>query len=107
MIPGGLVLGTREQVALAIIEDFRGGRISREKAALLLGVSWRTVTRWAKAVRQDGPAGIKHGNYRSIPVNRKPDSGASVSWTSPPGVSKISIFRTSMIISSRSTRKKL
>ena len=70
---GGLVLSTREQVSLAVIEDFRGGRISRDEAARLLGVHWRTITRWANAVRAKGPQGIKHGNCGAIAPNRLAD----------------------------------
>jgi transposase len=66
---GGIFLRTTEQVELAIIEDFRAGRVTREEAARLLGVTPRSVTRWAKAVRLAGPCGIKHGNCGKKPVN--------------------------------------
>lgn len=67
---GGLFLSTHEELELRIIEDYRAGRINRSEASLLLGVSCRSVTRWAKAVRQEGPRGIKHGNSNREPKNK-------------------------------------
>jgi len=67
---GGLFVSTKDAVALRIIEDFRAGRVSREKAALLLGKSQRTISRMARRVRDGGVSGIKHGNAGRQPANR-------------------------------------
>lgn len=67
-------MGTRELVELGLLEDFRAGRRSRSEVASLLEVSERTVARKIKKLREKGPAGIKHGNYGHIPVNRRVDS---------------------------------
>lgn len=67
---GGWHMSTRDTVALRIIEDFRAGRVTRAKAALILGVDPRTVSRWASWVRREGPAAIKHGNCARRPHNR-------------------------------------
>jgi transposase len=66
----GILLSKNEQWKLAIIEDFRGGRVTRQEAAALLGVKERTITRLAKRVREKGAAGVKHGNTGRSPKNK-------------------------------------
>lgn len=71
---GGVFMSKNESVALAVLEDFRSGRITRKEAASILGCSERAVTRRARKLRLKGPEGIKHGNYLKPAVNRINDS---------------------------------
>jgi hypothetical protein len=70
MAEESFVMQKNEAVRLRVLDDFRSGRIDRAKAALLLGVSERAVTRQAAKIKSKGPSGIKHGNYRRTPVNK-------------------------------------
>jgi transposase len=70
MAERGILLSKNEQFRLAIIEDFRAGRVSRDQAATLLGVDPRTISRMAKRVREKGAAGMKHGNTGRRPKNK-------------------------------------
>ena len=74
MNQGDVVVSKNEQWAFQILEDFRFGKITREKAAMLLGCSTRSVTRRAAKVRSAGIAGIKHGNTSRPPANKTEDS---------------------------------
>jgi transposase len=70
MAEGGIFMSKNEAVELRILEDFRTGVISRREAASLLGCSERAVTRRTRKIRQNGPEGIKHGNYQRVSLNR-------------------------------------
>lgn len=70
---GAVMVSKNEQFNYAILEDFRHGKISKEAAGMLLGVSKRTVQRQAKKIRTKGINGIKHGNYKKKPHNAKSD----------------------------------
>lgn len=74
MASGGWVMTVEQDLRLRVIGDFREGKTSREEAATLLGVNWRTVTRWAKRVRTHGPGGILHGNHAKTPPNKASES---------------------------------
>lgn len=63
----------RDTVKYQIINKFIDGKIARKDAALILGVTERSITRWAIRVRDKGLLGVKHGNLRSKPANRIPD----------------------------------
>ncbi len=56
-----------------IIERYREGDLSRYQAALKLGVSERTVTRKAKAMREQGLPALRHGNIGKKPANKYSD----------------------------------
>lgn len=73
MADGSLIVTKSEQFSLRVLEDYRAGRISRKEAAAVLGVSERAVNRRARKVREMGVAGVKHGNFRRPPANKKPD----------------------------------
>ena len=66
----GLYVEHRESVRYQVISEFCYRRISRSRAAEILGVSLSTVTRWASQVREKGLLGVKHGNYGRTPANK-------------------------------------
>ena len=66
----GLHLSKNEQFNYGIIEEYRRGDLSRRETATVLGVSEKTVQRKAKAVREKGLAGVKHGNTGRPPINK-------------------------------------
>lgn len=70
---GGIFMNKTEQVSYQILEDFRQGRLSRAKAASLLEVSERSVSRRSKKIRDKGMEGIKHGNHKRSPTNKTPE----------------------------------
>lgn len=67
---GGLHLSKKDLMTFRVIEDYRQGRLSREEAAQKLGVSQRTITRKAKAIRERGIEALGHGNRGREPVNK-------------------------------------
>ena len=69
----GVRVSRLEEVAFWIVEDYRRGKHSLEEAALLLGVSPRTVMRRAKRVREHGLVGLKHANCGRHPANKLTD----------------------------------
>jgi len=48
--------------------------LSRRETAMVLGVSEKTVQRMAKAVRENGLQGVKHGNTGRTPSNKLDDT---------------------------------
>lgn len=66
-------MSKNEQFKYAIIEDYRGGELSKRETAEILGVSEKTIQRWSKAVRENGLMGMKHGNYQRVPSNKYND----------------------------------
>lgn len=70
----GIYMSKNEQFKYVIIEDYRRGELSRQEAADILGVSIKSVQRWAKAIREKGIVGIKHGNCGRSPINQYDDS---------------------------------
>ena len=59
---GVINLSNSESYKLQIITKYLSGTIYKDDAATLLNVSERTISRYAKKLRENGPAGIKHGN---------------------------------------------
>lgn len=72
---GGWTMSAKEELRLKVMAEFQGGKLSRDDAAILLGVNWRTVTRWAGQLRRHGPRGIRHGNR-----DRRPHNASALSW---------------------------
>jgi transposase-like protein len=70
----GVTLSVRQQVIFWVIEDFRAGKLTREQAAVKLGISEKSVARKAKRIREAGLSGLAHGNAKRVPVNRSPDA---------------------------------
>lgn len=68
----GVYMSKKEEVSFWVIEDFRAGKLTRRGAAEILGVSERTISRMATAIRRQGIKGIKHGNSGKCPHNQKP-----------------------------------
>lgn len=66
----GVFMSVRQEVSFWVLEDFRNGKLSREEAALKLGISERSVSRKAKRLRESGLAGLTHGNINRTPKNR-------------------------------------
>lgn len=63
-------MSAKEELRLKVLGDYRAGKISRSEAALLLGVNWRTVSRWTAKLRTHGPKGVFHGNKGKCPGNK-------------------------------------
>lgn len=74
---GGIFMNKSEQIELQVLQDFQFGRKSRAEAAMLLGVSERSVSRRVKKIRDKGLSGIKHGNYGRTPINKLSDEDRS------------------------------
>lgn len=71
---GGLHLSKKDLMTFRVIEDYRQGKLSREEASLKLNVSIRTITRKAKAIREEGIEGLVHGNRGKAPINKTSNS---------------------------------
>jgi len=69
-MPGDITMNKSEQLSYRIIEDYGKGEISRKEAAIILGVTEKTIQRRAKAIRQSGMKGVKHGNCGKAPHNK-------------------------------------
>lgn len=63
-------MSVRNLFELSVIEDFRAGRKTRAEAALVLGCSFKSITRKAKRVRESGPSGLCHANRHKAPINK-------------------------------------
>lgn len=66
----GVFLSKEREVAFWVLEDFRAGKIDRQEASLILGVSVRTITRMAARVRSSGLAGLLHRGRGRQATNR-------------------------------------
>ena len=69
----GVYVSKVEQFVFSIIEDYRRGDLSRKEVATILEVSEKTIQRRARAIRERGLLGIKHGNTGREPANKKSD----------------------------------
>lgn len=67
---GAIALSKKEQFELNILAKFRNGEVTRVRAAELLGLSERQVTRKSKQVVKEGVRGILHGNRGKTPSNK-------------------------------------
>lgn len=70
----GVFMSKNEQFEFRVLDDYRNRRITRQEAAVLLGVNWRTVIRRVKKIRRLGFAGIKHGNSKKTPANKSDEN---------------------------------
>ncbi len=68
----GVTLTVKEQKRLQVIVALEAGRVSGREAAEVLGVSLRHVWRLAAAFREEGAAGLAHGNRGREPANKTP-----------------------------------
>ena len=59
---GAITLNHSESYKLQIITKYLSGKLFKAEAAKLLNVSERTISRYAKKIRESGPIGAKHGN---------------------------------------------
>ena len=66
----GLTLSKKDQFDFHVLEDYRAGKIDREKAAMLLNCCKETVSRRVSRIRGRGIAGLIHGNIGRPPVNK-------------------------------------
>ena len=70
MLKQGCFMGVKQQVIYETIEAFRSGEVSRAKAAELLELSQRTVSRLARKVAKSGMAATVHCNKGKLPFNK-------------------------------------
>jgi transposase len=68
-----LTLNRKEQTRVIILNQVETKQIEVKEAADLLNVSERQAWRLLAAYRQEGAAGLAHGNRERKPVNRLPD----------------------------------
>jgi transposase len=68
----GVTLTLKEQKRLQVIAALDAGRVKGREAAAVLGVSQRQVWRLLAAFREEGAAGLAHGNRGREPVNKTP-----------------------------------
>lgn len=71
-IQGEIALSKKEQLELNILAKFRNGDITRARAAEILDLSERQVTRKSSRIAKEGVQGILHGNSENPPVNKTP-----------------------------------
>lgn len=67
---GGVILSNTDSYKIQIITKYLTGKLYKNQASELLNVSERTVSRYAKQMREKGPFGVRHGNCGKA-VNRK------------------------------------
>ena len=67
---GGFILSNTDSYKIQIITKYLTGKLYKNQASELLNVSERTISRYAKKMREKGPFGIRHGNCGKA-VNRK------------------------------------
>lgn len=59
----GLFMSAKESIRYQIVSKYIYGKLHRDKAAQILNVSERTITRLAQKIKDKGICGIKHGNF--------------------------------------------
>lgn len=69
----GLTLSKKEERRARVLTQLVEGRVTLPAAAELLAISERQVQRLLRALRDDGPAGLAHGN-RGRPSSRRLDA---------------------------------
>ena len=67
---GAITLSKDDQRRYMVIEKYRAGTYSRLEAALKLDLSTRQFSRIVRKVREQGIAGVKHGNCGKRPWNK-------------------------------------
>jgi len=70
----GVTLTVKEQKRLNVMSELDGRRVTGCEAADVLGVSLRHVWRLLAAFREEGAAGLAHGNRGREPVNKTPQA---------------------------------
>jgi len=68
----GVILTVKEQKRLKVLVELDAGRVTGREAADVLAVSLRHVWRLLAAFREEGAAGLAHGNRGREPVNKIP-----------------------------------
>jgi len=68
----GLLVSTKEQGRIQVLNEVEGRRVRVSEAAVALGVSVRHVWRLLAAYRREGVAGVVHGNRGRPPVHTLP-----------------------------------
>ncbi len=66
----GVYLSKKELNQFQIVNEYLAQRITRTEASLALNCSVRTVSRIARAVKEEGLAGVQHGNTGQVPWNK-------------------------------------
>jgi hypothetical protein len=66
----GVFMSKQDQFKYRQITEFRSGRLSRLKAAQLLGLSERSISRLASQVVKYGISGVVHGSRGKLPRNK-------------------------------------
>ena len=66
-------MSSKELVRYRVLSGVLEGQLALQDAASSLGVSRRHAQRLVKRLRQEGPAGLVHGNRGRAPSNRTPD----------------------------------
>lgn len=66
----GVTLTVKEQKRLRVLVELEAGRVKGRQVAEVLGVSLRQVWRLLAAFREEGAAGLAHGNRGREPVNK-------------------------------------
>jgi transposase len=69
-----IIMNTDEQRRAWVLTKVLLGELAISEAALLLGLSERSVWRLKAAFRRDGPAGLVHGNRGRSSPRRLPDA---------------------------------
>ena len=69
-----ITLTGREQQRLVVVTQIMMGELSMKDGAAAVGISKRQMQRIVAAYREEGPAGLIHGNRRRQPVHRLPST---------------------------------
>jgi len=70
---GGVFVTRNDEIRFGVIQEFLGGKISRQEAAATLSLSERMISKLAGRVKEHGLLGVVHGNRGKRPANRKDD----------------------------------
>jgi len=65
-----LTLNAKEQRRLQVLNKVEGGQLTADEAGELLGLSVRQIRRLLAAYRQEGAAGLAHGNRGRVSLRR-------------------------------------
>jgi transposase len=65
-----VTLNSKEQKRVMVLNEVIAGRITGQEAAEVLGISLRQLRRLIATYRQEGVAGVAHGNRGRPPVNK-------------------------------------
>lgn len=65
-----VTLNNKKQKRLMVLNEVLAGRVTSSEVARVLGVSLRHTRRLFAAYRQEGVAGVSHGNRGREPANK-------------------------------------